>query len=54
MPERELLITVQDQTVIRAEAPGQRTVFGEVMLPPLQREMIHLFEIVAGDGQDHP
>lgn len=44
MIERELLITVQDQSVIRAEAPGQRTVFGELMLPPLHRDMIHLFE----------
>ena len=46
------MITVQDQNVIRAETPGQRTVFGEVFLPPLHREIIHLFEILAGIRPD--
>ncbi len=46
--DRELLITVQGQKVIRAETPDQRTVFGEVTLPLLHRQLVEIFETWLG------
>jgi hypothetical protein len=48
---RELTITIQDMSVIRADASTGQTAFGKLDLPPLHRRLVQVFEHWLGMDQ---
>lgn len=48
---RELTITIQDMSVIRADAYTGQTVFGKLDLPPLHRRLVQVFQHWLGMDQ---